>query len=181
CVPILTITRGNPVRVPFLRANMDDETAILVPLHGFTAYRIPVLRIGYEIVVFAIKRDAPPACRRIEAGDLIAARNAQLVARIIAVSGEIDRLVAIEREKPRNGNTRARIGVGLCAANGEVCFPGANGNIAAKTAAANEQDGRTRSKDERHDKCRNKLQGQLHELSPRRLPSGARLLKPYRL
>src|SRR5690606_23138343 len=117
----------------------DDETSIFVPLHGFAADRITVLRIGNEVVVFAIKRDAPPARRWIGADDFIAARDAEPVTLIIAASGEIDRFVSVEREQTRNRDTRARIGVSLNAANGEVCFPGANGNIAAKAAAADEQ------------------------------------------
>ncbi len=79
-------------------------------------------RIGNQIVVGAVGRNAPPSRVRIVARDFVAAMTVKRVPVVVGGRRVIDRFALIEREEAVNRNERTLVRIALRAPGGETWF-----------------------------------------------------------
>ena len=81
-------------------------------------------RIGNQVIVGAVGRNAPPSRVRIVAGDFIAAMTVKRVPVVVGGRRVIDRFALTEREEAVDRNERTLVKIALRAPGGEIGFPG---------------------------------------------------------
>ena len=80
-------------------------------------------RIGNQIIVCAVSRNAPPSRVRIVAGDFIAAAAFKRVPVVVDGRRVVNRFALIEREETMDRNERTLVRIASRAPTGEIGFP----------------------------------------------------------